>query len=98
MIQKTTIGIIIVLFLMTIVSTIGFCMTRVGLEDEIKESMHKEQVIQQYQEYLTNCELLLDSVSGRDSTFMDEMSYTDVFYNYMRSKEKVDSILLSTDF
>jgi hypothetical protein len=74
---------------------LGVCLFRSAYSDLDKECTHKTEIIQQYQEYVNNCELLLDSVSGRDSTFMNDMSYTDVYYNYMRSKEKIDSILLS---
>lgn len=93
--KKSVFILVFSLIVLLICSVTGFCIAKIGLDDQIKENTHQEEIIAQYQEYLNNCELLLDSVSGRYNDFMDNMSYTDVYYNYMRSKEKVDSILLS---
>lgn len=73
----------------------GVSIFQSAYSDLDRECIHKTEIIKQYQEYVNSCELLLDSMSNRDKTFMTDMSGTDVYYDYMRSKEKIDSILLS---
>lgn len=82
-------------FIISVSFLFGVSVFMSAYSDLDKECLHKTEIIKQYQEYVNNCELLLDSVSNRDKTFMIDMSSTEVYYDYMRSKEKIDSILLS---
>lgn len=49
--------------------------------------------INTYDRYNKNCETLLDSIASWDDSFIDTIVETDTYYNYLESREYLDSII-----
>lgn len=54
---------------------------------------YKIELIEAYNSYNKDCETLLDSIASKDNSFMDTTGETDTYCNYMKSREKLDSLI-----
>lgn len=54
---------------------------------------YKIELIKAYDAYNKDCEILLDSITSWDNSFMDTTGETDTYCNYMESKKKLYSLI-----
>lgn len=50
-------------------------------------------LINAYDRYNKNCEILLDSIAEWDETFEDKVTETDTYVIYLESREHLDSVI-----
>lgn len=62
-------------------------------DDLFRANKEKAILIDAYDAYNRDCEILLDSIAAQDDSFMDVIGETDTYLDYCVSREIVDSLI-----
>ena len=83
---------IIILVLIIIVFCLGYVLGHSDTKDRPYGYEFKMELLDEYDKYYKSVEILLDSVVVWDESFMDTTIETDVYFEYYKHREKIDSL------
>lgn len=86
---------IIILVSITIAYCLGYVLGHSDTKDRLWEPYgyeFKMELLDEYDKYYESVEILLDSVVVWDESFMDTTLETDVYFEYYKHREKIDSL------